>query len=90
MMLTEKTLEDILENLEKSLNSLAEDVFENVEIEGGFNEINNFLHNQFDIRLENFLNLKKSSIHHLETGMKNKIIQKKQLIFQKISKQYQN
>ena len=49
-----------------------------------------FLENQFDIRLENLLIAKKSSIHHLESGMKNKIIQKKQKIIEMISKKYKN
>ena len=38
----------------------------------------NFLENQFDIRLENLLIAKNSSIHHLESGMKNTVIQKKE------------
>ena len=49
-----------------------------------------FLQNQFDIRLENLLVAKKSSIHHLESSMKNKVIQKKQSIFENIVKQYKN
>jgi hypothetical protein len=90
LVLTEKILDGVLENLEKSINSLTKDVFENLEMEGGFEETNNFLQNQFDIRLENLLGLKKSSIHHLETGMKNKVIQKRQCIFEEIRKQYKN
>jgi len=49
-----------------------------------------FLQSQFDIRLENLLVAKKSSIHHLESGMKNKVIQRKQSILDNISKQYKN
>lgn len=90
LVLTEKTLDGILENLEKSINSLTKDVFENLEMEGGFEGTNNFLQNQFDVRLENLLELKKSSVHHLETGMKNKIIQRRQMIFEEIKKQYKN
>jgi len=52
--------------------------------------VKNFLENQFDIRLENLLIAKKSSIHHLESGMKNRIIQKKQEVIQSISKKYEN
>jgi len=52
--------------------------------------VKSFLENQFDIRLENLLVAKKSSIHHLESGMKNKVIQKKQEIIEKISKKYEN
>ena len=86
----EKNIDEILSYLEKSINNLAKDAFDNLEIEGGFQGVNDFLQNQFDVRLENLLVSKNSSIHHLESAMKNKIIQKKQLIFKKISKQYKN
>ncbi len=86
----EKNIDKILSYLEKSINNLAKDTFDNLEIEGGFHGVENFLQNQFDIRLENLLASKNSSIHHLESAMKNKIIQKKQLIFKKISKEYKN
>lgn len=90
MVLTEKTLEDIISYLDKSINNLAKDAFENLEVEGGFSGVENFLQNQFDVRLENLLVAKKSSIHHLESGMKNKIIQRKQIIFDNITRQYKN
>jgi len=90
MVLTEKTLEEIISYLDKSINNLAKDAFENLEVEGGFSGVENFLQNQFDVRLENLLVAKKSSIHHLESGMKNKIIQRKQIIFDNITRQYKN
>ena len=90
MVLTEKTLEEIISYLDKSINNLAKDAFENLEVEGGFSGVENFLQNQFDVRLENLLVAKKSSIHHLESGMKNKVIQRKQIIFDNISRQYKN
>ena len=89
-MINEKVINKILEYLEKSMSNLAVDAFENLEIEGGIQGVKNFLENQFDIRLENLLIAKKSSIHHLESGMKNKIIQKKQETIQKVSKKYEN
>ena len=89
-ILTEKILNDILEYLEKSINNLAIDAFDNLEIEGGIQGVKSFLENQFDIRLENLLISKNSSIHHLESGMKNLVIQKKQEIILKISKQLNN
>ena len=89
-VLTEKILEEILSYLEKSINNLAKETFKNLEFEEGFQGAENFLQNQFDIRLENLLASKNSSIHHLESSMKNKIIQKKQLIFKKISEEYNN
>jgi len=90
MVLSEKMMDEILSYLEKSINNLATDAFENLEIEGGFPGIEIFLQNQFDLRLENLLVAKKSSIHHLESGMKNKVIQRKQMIFEKITQQYKN
>jgi len=69
-VLTDKTLEEILSYLEKSINNLAKEAFGNLEFEGEF-QVENFLQNQFEIRLENLLIAKSSSIHHLESGMKN-------------------
>ena len=88
-VLTEHTLNDILKYLEKSVNSLAVEGLDNLEINSE-NELKNFLENQFDIRLENLLIAKNSSIHHLESGMKNTVIQKKDEIIKKISKQFNN
>jgi len=89
-VLTEKILEETLSYLEKSINNLAKETFKNLEFKEGFQGAENFLKNQFDIRLENLLVAKSSSIHHLESGIKNKIIQRKQKIFGQISKQYKN
>jgi hypothetical protein len=89
-VLSKKVLEEILSDLEKSVNNLAKDAFGNLEIEGGFEGIENFLKNQYDLRLENLLLAKNSSIHHLESELKNEIIQKKQIVFEKMSKQYKN
>ncbi|MGH1567472.1 MAG: hypothetical protein ACRBB5_08685 [Nitrosopumilus sp.] len=89
-ILTEKTLEEILSYLEKSMNNLAKEAFESLEIDGGFQGVENFLQEQFDIRLENLLVGKNSSIHHLESGMKNKVIQRRQNVLERISMQYKN
>ena len=88
-VLTEKSLEEILSYLEKSINNLAKEAFENLEFDEK-SHAEEFLQNQYDIRLENLLVGKNSGIHHLESGMKNKIIQRKQMIFEQISKQYKN
>jgi hypothetical protein len=90
MVLTIEMLDEILDYLDKSLEKLANEAFENLEIEGGLPGIESFLQNQFDIRLENMLVTKKSSIHHLESGMKNKVIQRKQIILDRVSNQYKN
>ena len=90
MVLTIEMLYEILDYLDKSIEKLAEEAFENLEIDGGLSGIVNFLENQFDVRLENMLVAKKSSIHHLESGMKNTVIQRKQIILDKVSNQYKN
>jgi hypothetical protein len=82
MVLTIEMLDEILDYLDKSLEKLANEAFGNLEIEEGLPGIESFLQNQFDIRLENMLVTKKSSIHHLESGMKNKVIQRKQIILE--------
>ena len=51
-ILSQESLKSILEYLEKSINNLAVDGIDNLEIEGGIEGIKNFLENQFDIRLE--------------------------------------
>lgn len=89
-VMTEKILDDLLIYLEKSINNLAKDAFERLEFEGGFEDAINFLQNQFEIRLENLLVAQQSSTHHLESGMKNKIIQRKDKLFREISSQYAN
>ena len=90
MVLDDRILDEILEYLEKSINNLTKEAFENLELEVGFQGVENFLQNQYDIRLENLLAAKKSSIHHLKSSMKDKVIQRKQIIFEKITKQYKN
>ncbi|MBC8516862.1 MAG: hypothetical protein ISR81_06000 [Nitrosopumilus sp.] len=90
MVLTIEMLDEILDYLDKSLEKLANEAFENLETGGGLPGIKNFLENQFDIRLENMLVAKKSSIHHLESGMKNKVIQRKQIILDRAYNQYKN
>ena len=89
-LLTEKILDEILSYLEKSINNLAKGTFDNLEFDDGFQGAEKFLQNQFDFRLENLLVAKSSSIHHLESGMKNKVIQRKLKVFEQISKQYKN
>ena len=90
MVLTLKILDEILEYLDKSIENLAKESIENLEIDGGLSGILDFLENQFDIRLENMLVAKKSSMHHLESGMKNKVIQRKQAVIDRITKQFEN
>ncbi len=88
-VLTEKTLEEILSYLEKSMDNLAKEAFKNLEFDEK-SHAKEFLQNQYDIRLENLLVGKNSGIHHLESGMKNKVIQRNQKILEQISKKYKN
>jgi len=90
MVLSEKIIDEILSYLDKSINNLAKEAFENMEIDGGFPGVEIFLQNQFDLRLENLLVARKSSIHHLESGMKNKVIQRKKMILDNVAKHYKN
>lgn len=83
-ILTQKELEEILEYLDKSIAKLATGAIEISEFQSGSQEFENFLSSQFDIRLENFLQSKDSSIHHLESGMKNMVIQKKKELIDSI------
>lgn len=76
-ILTEKTLMELLSYLDKSITKLAKEAVENIEFKNDSQELEKFLSSQFDIRLENLLQSKDSSIHHLESRMKNKVIQKK-------------
>ena len=77
IIITERKLEETLTYLKKAMNNLAKEALENLELEGGVEEMRNFFEGQFDVRLENLLMVKNSSIHHLESSMKNKIIQRK-------------
>ncbi|MCV0392369.1 MAG: hypothetical protein K5790_03625 [Nitrosopumilus sp.] len=86
MVLSDEIINEILIYLEKSIKNLAKESLENLEIQGGNEELEEFLQSQFDIRLENLLVSKNSSIHHLESGMKNKVIQQKKKIIDRILK----
>ena len=90
MVLTEGAVDEILDYRDKAIENTVKEMFGNMEINTGLTDISNFLQNQFDIRLENILLAKNSSTHHLESGMKNKIIQRKRLLTDKIDKQYKN
>ncbi|QUC65245.1 hypothetical protein NsoK4_03045 [Nitrosopumilus sp. K4] len=84
VIINEKTLDEILEYLENSIMNLSNQIKENAEFQNETSNIKDFLSEQFDIRLENMLQTKKSSIHHLESGMKNTVIQKKASVLEKI------
>ena len=84
MVLTQKDLDNLLVYLEKSIRNLADNAVQSLEFHENIEEVEKFVSSQFDIRLENILQSKNSSIHHLESGMKNKVIQRKKEILEEI------
>jgi len=88
MVLTENILEEILNYLNNSVSKLAQDTMNSPEFQISTGDLMQFLSNQYDIRLNNLLQGKDSNIHHLESGMKNKIIQRKQLLLDIIIKEF--
>jgi len=77
MVLTIKILDELLGYLDNSISKLANDVLKSSEFHMD-NNFEEFISNQYDVRLDNLLQKKNSNIHHLESGMKNLIIQRKQ------------
>jgi hypothetical protein len=88
MVLTDKTLEDILSYLDNSIEKLIQDTISNTEFHLEGINLKNFLNSQYDIRLDNLLQRKNSNIHHLESNLKNKIIQRKQKLLEKVYKEF--
>jgi hypothetical protein len=87
MVLTEKTLDDILNYLDNSVAKLAKDTLNNHEFQMNDGDLDQFLSSQYDVRLDNLLQGKNSNIHHLESGMKNKTIQRKKILLDSIKKE---
>ena len=83
MVLTIKILDDLLEHLDNSISTLAKEMLESSEFHSD-NNFEEFLSTQYDLRLDNLLQKKNSNIHHLESGMKNKIIQRKHKLIENI------
>ena len=66
MVLTDKTLEEILNYLDQSITKLAKDTMNSSEFHMDEGALKEFLFSQYDIRLDNLLQRKDSNIHHLE------------------------
>ena len=66
--ITTKLLDELLDYLDKSIESISKDVIKNSEFHTDMEKLEEFLSSQYDIRLENLLKSKNSSIHHLESG----------------------
>lgn len=87
MILNENTLDEILIYLEYSIANLAKDVTTSHEFQMSNDDLIQFLSDQYDIRLDNLLQRKNSNIHHLESNMKNKTIQRKQFLLDSLKKE---
>ncbi len=83
IILTEKIIDEILNHLERSTLERSKKL-ESSEFRTKHQEIEKILADEFDTDLENMLQSKNSSIHHLESGVKNKIIQKKKEMLDRI------
>ncbi len=83
MVINDTILDGILNYLDDSLKGLAlqQDFTE-------WNGLKNFLEGQYDIRLDNLLQRKSSGIHHLESGMKNKVIMRKQRLVDRLKEEF--
>ena len=84
--MTEKKINEILNSLDYSITELAKEALESLEFQSNFEEVKNFLSSQYEIRLQNILEANNTSIHHLESGIKNKIIQRRQRTLENILK----
>jgi len=84
MVINYTILDEILNYLDDSMNTIF--------LQNDFTEwdgLKNFLEGQYDIRLDSLLRGKKSSIHHLESGMKNKVIIRKQHLLVRLKEEFQ-
>jgi len=84
MVINYTILDEVLNYLDDSINTLF--------LQNDFTEwdgLKNFLEGQYDIRLDSLLRGKRSSIHHLESGMKNKVIMRKQRLLVRLKEEFQ-
>ncbi|EGG42449.1 hypothetical protein Nlim_0630 [Candidatus Nitrosarchaeum limnium SFB1] len=88
-VLTDKKINEVLDKLDDSIIELAKGALDSIEFQGNFEEVKNFFSNQYEIRLQNILEANNTSIHHLESGIKNRIIQRKQKTLENIAKLFQ-
>ena len=82
MVINDVILDEILNYLDKSLKGLVlQQKFSDS------NEMKNFFESQYDTRLDNLLRAKSSGIHHLESGLKNKVIMHKQRLLETLQRE---
>jgi hypothetical protein len=85
LVLSETILDELLDYLDVSIKKLAQQTLASSEFHMDSN-MGDFLSSQYDVRLDNMLQRKNSNIHHLESGIKNKIIQRKKKLIDEILK----
>ena len=78
MAINESILYEILDSLDNSMKNL---VFLHLHEHKDWLGMKNFLDQQYEALLENMLNEKSTSIHHLESAIKNSIIVRKHELF---------
>lgn len=83
-VLTPDALDEILDYLDASIVKLKEETAHNPEFQMSGDKAIAFFDGQYEVRLQNLLSAKKSNIHHLESGMKNKVIQRKKTLLERI------
>lgn len=88
MVLSEKLLDDLLNYLDISITKLANETKDNSQFQLENKNLEHFLSSQYDVRLDNLLQKSNSNVHHLESGMKNKTIQRKQALLDSIIKEF--
>ena len=57
--ITTKSLDELLDYLDKSIENISKDVIKNSEFHTDMEKLEEFLSSQYDIRLENFAEIKK-------------------------------
>ena len=85
MAINNVMLDEILDSLANSMKNL---VFLHLHEHKDWLGMKNFLDKQYETLLENLLGEKGTSIHHLESGMKNRIIVKKHELFSALEKEF--
>ena len=82
MVINDTILDEILNYLDNSMKGL---VLQQEFLDSS--EMKNFFESQYDIRLENLLRAKSSGVHQLESGLKNKVIMRKQRLLETLQRE---
>ena len=83
-VLTEDTLRGILDYLDASIAKLCGEAGDLPEFQMDVERRRGFCETQYEVRLQNLLRSKNIDIHHLESGMKNMVIQRRQALLDRV------